>query len=262
MSEKPEFTAHNILLDNGEMTWPDGGPHYGLHPWTNSVKRLLALLYPDPEGVRVADLGCLEGGWSVEIARMGFDVTGIEIRAANIAACNYVKAHTNLPNLRFVQDDVRNIADHGHFDVVLCSGLLHHLQEPRRFLETLGTVTNKALILSTHFAPTWDSSPAVPKFELSPLAENEGLRGRWFTEYRDDDFFSYRERHRWSSWDNRQSFWIQREHLLQAIQDVGFDMVLEQFDFLGPPLAAEILGGYYVTDARGVFIGMKSAHTS
>ena len=83
---------------------------------------------------------------------MGFQVLGIEVREANIAACNYVKANTNLPNLEFIKDDARNIAKYGVFDVVFCSGLLYHLDKPKEFLNTLSAVTTKLLILQTHFS--------------------------------------------------------------------------------------------------------------
>jgi hypothetical protein len=51
---------------------------------------------------------------------------------------------------------------------------------------------------------------------------------------------------------------VRREHLLQAIRDVGFDLVLEQFDSLGADIAGEMLRGYYKTDDRGTFIGIKT----
>jgi hypothetical protein len=63
---------------------------------------------------------------------------------------------------------------------------------------------------------------------------------------------------KWASWDNRQSFWVQREYLLQAIRDVGFDLVMEQFDSLGPQIAENMLRGFYHTDRRGTFIGIKT----
>jgi hypothetical protein len=37
-------------------------------------------------------LGCLEGGYSVELARLGFrEVVGIEVRKANFDKCRFVK---------------------------------------------------------------------------------------------------------------------------------------------------------------------------
>ena len=90
------------------------------------------------------------------------------------------------------------------------------------------------------------------------LSENEGLKGRWFTEFPDDESFRNRADAKWASWDNRRSFWIQREYVLQAIQDVGFDLVMEQYDNFKPNIVESMLGGYYQTDDRGTFIGIKT----
>ena len=46
--------------------------------------------------------------------------------------------------------------------------------------------------------------------------------------------------------------------MLEAIQAVGFDVVLEQYDSLGPGIADAMLQGLYRTDSRGTFIGLKT----
>jgi len=99
---------------------------------------------------------------------------------------------------------------------------------------------------------------STDKFRLSSIAENESLLGRWYGEFDRDTAHNERENLKWASWDNRHSFWIQREYLLQAIQDAGFDLVMEQFDSLGPNIADTMITGYYKTDRRGTFIGIKT----
>ena len=285
--EHIEFTSHNIRLDNGSFTKPDTRYSMDANESFVSARRLLDTVFPgDKNHYRLADLGCLEGGFAVEFARMGFQVLGIEVREANIAACNYVKANTNLPNLEFIKDDACNIAKYGVFDVVFCSGLLYHLDKPKEFLNTLSAVTTKLLILQTHFSTDtkktdtknkehrWfgiarkllarvkrhNPEPAARyrEFDLSELTENETLRGRWYTEFANDEAFSKRDSAKWASWDNRRSFWIQREYLLQAIYDVGFDLVMEQFDNLGPNIAESTLCGFYKAETYGAFIGIKT----
>jgi len=253
------FTAHNIRLDDGTFTKPTEVP-MDQHPWFVSARHILQTIYPtDREKIRIADLGCLEGGYSVEFARMGFDVVGIEVRDNNFAACSFVKSKTKLPNLKFEKNDAWNLPSYGKFDVVFCCGLLYHMDTPKQFLEMISSVTSRMIILQTHFATTDDK---INKFDLSPLCEHEGLRGRWYTEFADDAVFNAREEARWASWDNRRSFWIQREFLLQAIRNVDFDVVLEQFDWLGEETARNMLDGYYHTDTRGTFIGIKAGATT
>lgn len=249
------FTQHNIRLDDGRLTLPEKEEQVGESLRFLALKRLLETIFVGPKNhLRLADLGCLEGGYSVAFARMGFSVLGVEVREANIAACNYVKDNTYLPNLTFVQDDAWNIAKYGSFDVMFCSGLLYHLDQPKSFLKLLSSITSKILIMPTHFSTEEPSK----HFHLSELQENEGLPGRWYTEFADDTQFENRENARWSSWDNHKSFWIKREALIQAIKDVGFDIVMEQYDTLAPDINESMTSGYYKTMSHGTFIGIKA----
>ncbi|OBJ02066.1 hypothetical protein A5624_00380 [Mycobacterium sp. 1482292.6] len=276
--EALEFTAHNIRLDDGTFTKSGSADSIADHPWFVSARGVLDTVFPgDKSDFRLADVGCLEGGYAVEFARMGFQVLGIEVRESNVAACNYVKSKTNLPRLEFVQDNALNIARYGAFDAVFCCGLLYHLDRPKAFLETVSSVTNKLLILQTHFSLISDidrrfrlstrvhmftdrirRKTAPTKFVLSAPSENEGLPGRWYTEFADHQSFSRRESAKWASWDNRRSFWIEREHLLQTIREVGFDLVMEEYDHLKPSITENLLGGSYQADLRGTFIGIKT----
>lgn len=152
-NESFEFTAHNIRLDDGTFTKSESAASIAEHPWFVSARGILDTVFPgDKSNFRVADVGCLEGGYAVEFARMGFQVVGIEVRESNVAACNYVKSKTDLPRLEFVQDNALNIANYGAFDAIFCCGLLYHLERPREFLETVSSVTSKLLILQTHFS--------------------------------------------------------------------------------------------------------------
>ena len=277
---EPLFTAHNIRLDDGTQTKPDAHFSMETNGWFLAAKRVLDALFPgNKSGLRLVDLGCLEGGFAVEFARMGFEVLGIDVRESNIAICNYVKKRVNLPNLEFITDDCKNIAKHGKFDATFCSGLLYHLDKPREFLEILSQDTKRVLILQTHFATnrvqisrrllqrlpppvrrviTKALADRVDEYSLSRICFNEGLAGRWYTEFGSDEAFSNREASRWAAWDNRRSFWILREYLLEAIKTAGFDAVFEQYDDLFPTISQAMLRGNYLTEHRNFFIGIKS----
>jgi 2-polyprenyl-3-methyl-5-hydroxy-6-metoxy-1,4-benzoquinol methylase len=274
------FTAHNIRLDDGTYTKPDG-VRMEAHPWFLAARRVLDAIFPgDKQHLRIADLGCLEGGYTVEFARLGFQALGLDVREANIEACRYVQSRVNLPQLEFVRDDVWNIEAYGAFDATFCCGLLYHLDRPREFLDLLARVTKRVLILHTHFSEADDSpsfihprrlrrlvsrilplqNTATTTHKLSFLTKHEGLPGRWFPEFRNERAFRDRVNRRWASWNNRASFWIQREYLIQAIRDAGFDVVMEQFDGLGRHIALDMTEGGYRTSGRSTFIGIKTSY--
>ena len=174
-----------------------------------------------------------------------------------------------MPNLEFVKDDVRNISKYGSFDVSFCSGLLYHLDKPAEFLQTVADQTKSILVLQTHFAPNQTAPkktkskgvlgfskrrevPEVLNYNLSPLTENEGFQGRWFNEPGSKDDDSH-----WASWGNSKSFWLTRPSLMQVLQNVGFDLVFEQFDNLTPTIAESMESGFYAENYRSTFIAVK-----
>src|SRR5271156_5388599 len=124
----PRFTAHNIRLDDGTLTRPAAGAPIDRHPWFLAAKRILDAGCPGPRNnIRLLDLGCLEGGYSVEFARLGYRTVGPDVREANIAACRYVQSRVRTEALEFGQDDAWNVAQHGEFDATFCCGLLYPL---------------------------------------------------------------------------------------------------------------------------------------
>ena len=253
---KPLFTAHNIRLDNGTYTKPDMPSDMSKYPRFLAAKKVLDLLFGNQrERYSLVDVGCLEGGYTVEFARMGFNCLGIEARRSNLEACRYVKQNVALPNLNFVRDDARRVDAYGEFDITFCCGLLYHLDQPRQFIQLLSQVTKQVLIVETHFA----ADTLTEGCELSAFTNWEGANGRWFTEFPANVDIQVMEQSHWASWGNAQSFWLTRPWILQTLYDAGFDLVFEQFDGLGPEIASSMNEGEYFKQNRGTFVGIKIA---
>jgi SAM-dependent methyltransferase len=252
----PIFTAHNVRLDDGTQTFPSIGYTMDQNPVTRCVRRILHTLYPDGlQGKTVIDVGCLEGGFATEFARMGMMATGVEVRESNYNNCLYVRDRVNLPNLHFIQGDAVDIAEFGQFDVFFVSGLLYHLDRPRKFLEEVARNCRKALILWTHVTHA-EENQASRTYTLSELCENEGLLGRWYSEHGDIPQNEL-DQLKWASWDNKMSFWIQKEYLLQLLKDTGFDLVFEQFDCM-EDIVTDMTEGFYHKIDRVMLVAIKS----
>jgi len=259
--KKQQWTSHNIRLTDEITTMPGQPDFMETDLRLHSIERLLSVLYRgDFARLRVADLGCLEGGFALALARRGASVIGIEARALNMDKCRLIKEHFGVPGLEFIQGDVKELtADrYGYFDAVMALGILYHLDRPVEWLRQLGSVTKDVLIVETHYAPADDASLAGidPNISnLSPLEQVEvegfGYQGRWFLEY---DKGVDRESQLWASYSNRSSFWLTRESLLLALINSGFDMVFEQQDY-----TARFYEHFYKKFMRGTFIGIKSA---
>lgn len=273
------FTAHNILLPNGEHTMCSGSVATlaESNVW-RSIHRSLDLFLPqsqyDYSNMRVADLGCLEGGYALEFAKLGFNVLGIEARGDNITKCNFIKHAFALPNLSFVKDDVRNISNYGTFDIILNYGLLYHLNDPVNFLKLSAGHNSKLLFLNTHFAPERDIRYALGpvnkyligplqkrthllertmNYRLSSITTNEGYAGRWYREWSPRDTSNKIEGKLWASYNNHRSFWLRKKDLTKALNDAGYEHVFERFDFTGDIMPHNYTEKYN----RTMFVALK-----
>lgn len=246
------FTAHKILLPDGQLTCSE--PVLADSGWMQATRRLLKMFYPHgPQGRSIVDLGCLEGGYTLEFAKMGWQATGIEVRQTNFDNCQIVQRAFGLPNLHFVRDDVLNLEKYGPFDVIFCCGLLYHLENPGAFIEMMGRQARDAVIIHTNFA----TPERCLGFPLSDMTVHEGLPGRWFEEHQLTEH-SEIERERWASWTNQRSFWPTRGAILEKLNKAGFDVVFEPADWMPDGILHSMTRGYYALFARGMFVGVRT----
>lgn len=240
LDELVPFTAHNIELRDGRRTVPDKPQLLREGSTMAAIERTLRVVAGPHRRMRIADLGSLEGGYAIELARMGHETVGIEARELNVARAEAVRRELGLTNASFVCDDVKNLAAYGQFDAVYCGGLLYHLDAPFEFLRLLGQVTSELLIINTHYAlaadPFYDdpdgrASGSKTDFGLSALTEHEGLAGRWYHEYDDDTPRDEVVGRNWAAFSNSRSFWPTKPALVRACRESGFDVVYEQHDF-------------------------------
>lgn len=233
-----KWTAHNVELLPGLFTLPGTPPLASTNLHLLAILRTLDLLYPSGlHGLRVADLGCLEGGFALAFAQRGAEVVGVEVRRENVEKCLLLKEHFALPNLAFVQADVNTFDREafGGFDVVLALGILYHLDRPVAWLDQVARATNGVLFVDTHFAPADDAAMAAldPRLSaLGPLEEasfqERPFRGRWFREFETEE---QRDGVPWASYANPQSFWLTKASLVGALAwPCRFNVVLEQYD--------------------------------
>jgi 2-polyprenyl-3-methyl-5-hydroxy-6-metoxy-1,4-benzoquinol methylase len=233
-----KWTAHNIPLTQAESTMTFNDLQLiGDDTRTKTIKKNLYMLISREgslSGLRLIDLGCLEGGVSFEMAREDIDVIGAEGRKINYLKCKLIEDYFALPNLRFLYLDVKNLnkKDHGVFDVVLCLGLLYHLDNPISFLTILHEITHeKSLVfLDTHIAPLDQASfdCCVFKDHLSDITQFEYngkiYEGRWYQETPDEDS-------EWASVSNYRSFWLTQNSLIRALYFAGFKNIHNLYGF-------------------------------
>jgi SAM-dependent methyltransferase len=227
------WTGHNIPITASESTLGPGPELIGENRRTVAIKTLVRSFF-GKRRVSVLDLGALEGGLSFEMAREGWDATGVEGREANFRKARLIESYYALPNLRFVMKDVKELRpeNDGLFDVILCCGLLYHLDRPIDHLRQLESLLapDGLLFLDTHVAPDEHAARfGTHEKDLSePVTFHDGEQeydGRWWREPAGGDL---RER-MWSAVSNERSLWLSRRSLIRALYHSGFHAIHELF---------------------------------
>lgn len=116
----------------------------------DTIRRLLRKLKPALGLSTALDAGCGVGFFSQTLRECGLNASGFDARAENID-----EARRRFPGLPFEQGDVEDdsIARLGRFDLVLCFGLLYHLENPLRAIRNLRSMSGKCMLLESMCVP-------------------------------------------------------------------------------------------------------------
>lgn len=215
-----KWTTHNLCLTEDIYTFqPEHGPNKRLRRIMQSISDIAN----EPlKNLRVLDLACLEGLFAIECALQGAKVMAIEGREANLEKARFAKDVFSLDNVELVLDDVRNLdkEKHGYFDVVLCLGILYHLNTPDvfHFLERIAEVCQRFAIIDTHVS-------LAPR--QSCTWKGKTYWGEHWQEYSADSSSEEVDKLLWAALNNPTSFQFTRSSLYNVLRHVGFTSVYE-----------------------------------
>ncbi len=115
---------------------------------------LVALCGGSLEGLRVLDLGCNAGFWSLHAIENGCDyVAGVDGREMHIDQANLVFETKGVSKARydFVQGDIfdYDLTQLGRFDIVFFFGLMYHISKPIVLMEKIAEVNSDIVVIDT-----------------------------------------------------------------------------------------------------------------
>jgi FkbM family methyltransferase len=134
-----------------------------------TIRRVVRALKP-ALGLRNAlDAGCGVGFFAEVLTELGLATRGFDGRFENV-----VEARKRFPKIAFERGDIESaeIAALGTFDLVLCFGLLYHLESPMRAIRHLRGLTGKGLLIESMCVPGDDTRMMLRE---EPLQDDQSL---------------------------------------------------------------------------------------
>jgi FkbM family methyltransferase len=115
-----------------------------------TIRRVITKLKPAFGLSNALDAGCGLGFFSQTLTECGLNVCGFDARAENVE-----EAQRRFPGIPFGVGNAedRGVLHLGRFDLVLCFGLLYHLENPLLAIRNLRAITEKCLLLESVCVP-------------------------------------------------------------------------------------------------------------
>jgi len=141
----------------------------GFHPWEDAeqhnpfVKKITKIFEREESGKsapygKALDIGCGSGAWGINLAKRGWDVTGVDIVEKALQRAKE-RVRKESVNVKLVKDDVTELNKIGNgFDLLFDTGTFHGLTKAQK--KAMGEAVDKvagedATILLLVWDPKW-----------------------------------------------------------------------------------------------------------
>jgi len=185
-------------------------------------------------GARVLELGPLEGGHTWMLERAGARVTSVEANHDAFLRCLVVKNMLQMDATFLLGDFASALPKGGPWDLVVASGVLYHMVEPEKLIESIAPHTER-VFLWTHY------------FDDDTSKWNKGAQARIGSKWKPDETITrtcngttirlvpmlYDEALEWSGFcggSAHHANWMYRDEILAVLSSFGFSFQRISFD--------------------------------
>jgi FkbM family methyltransferase len=148
----PQAGAHTEASASTVRLTPFDSGHYQklIQARGETISKVVTALKPALGLANAVDAGCGVGFFAQLLHECGLYVRGFDGRLENV-----VEARKRFPRIAFGQGNIQDpdIVRAGKFDLVLCFGLLYHLESPLLAIRHLRALTGKGLLLESMCLP-------------------------------------------------------------------------------------------------------------
>jgi tRNA (mo5U34)-methyltransferase len=157
---------HNLHLPNGEQTAPNHTlGDFPAFKW----KELEPYIPADLSGWEVLDIGCNAGFYSIELAKRGASVLGIDVDPHYLCQAEWAAKQFGLEDkIELKQMQVYDVARlDRQFDLIWYMGVLYHLRYPLLSLDILSQKTRRMMVFQTLTMPGADAMQTPEDFGIN-----------------------------------------------------------------------------------------------
>jgi hypothetical protein len=170
------------------------------------------------DGMSVLELGPLEGAHTYQLERLGAkSIVAIEANVEAFLKCLVMKEILELRVAKFMLGDFMEYLTNTReeYDVVMCSGVLYHMEDPIRLIRGIANTTQKCFVWTHYFDPEHYPGPAR---ELRYDSRYPRIKMYTLT-YEDMEYERF-----WGG--NRPiAVWLDRGDIINAFTDAGFTSI-------------------------------------
>ena len=174
-----------------ERYWWRGSELYELdpdsYPRSLLTQQTLRLLKGRAAG-RALDIGAGEGADSIRLARLGYDVDAVEVSSVGAKKIEWFAEESGVRDkLRVFSSDIQDFKPDGPYDVVICNGVLHYIEDKQSVIELMQQATRldgiNVVSLWSDYTPVPDCHELVPVFTDPEDGEVTKSYRNWRTEF-------------------------------------------------------------------------------
>jgi tRNA (mo5U34)-methyltransferase len=156
---------HNLHLPDGTQTAP--GHPYGDFP-SFKWQHLATAVPHDLAGWTVLDIGCNAGFYSIELARRGAQVLGMDVERLYLDQARWAaRQYSFHDRLAFIEGDVYELLNSSaRYDLVWFTGVFYHLRYPTLALDLVRRSTARLMVFQSMTMPGEVDSNVPPDLPL------------------------------------------------------------------------------------------------
>jgi SAM-dependent methyltransferase len=183
----------SVYLGSERYWWQDPG-RYALdpdaYPLSLLAQQTLRVLRSRTPG-RALDIGAGEGSDAIRLALLGYDVDAVELSPAGAKKIECFAQEAGV-KVRVLATDVLDFKPDGSYDVVICNGVLHYIEDKRSVIDLMQDATWPGGINVISLWSTYTQVPDCHEFVPVYSDDEQGVVTTSYKSWRTE--FNYFER--------------------------------------------------------------------